>query len=396
MHRLESKLTSVPLEALTDGIVVTAADGRIVLVNPAAEALLGAGADDLLGRPLEQLAPVVAGAGDARSGGALQSRVRRPDGSLLTLDIGFSAVQADGETLVVTALRAVPDRVGDDPADEAAADVLGDHVARAQRQLEELGAARGRSEALDATGRLAGRVAHDLNNVFGVIRNFAQFVLEAVPPGSQAADDVAQIVRAVERGMAISQQLIVLSRREPLQPRPLALNDAVDAGLASARTELAPGVEVRLDLCDGLPAVDMDPDAAVRLVRELLLHSSDMLPSGGTVTVATRAGAPGRVELAVTHAGPDAAPPPERPFEPAFAPEGEEEFPGLRLAVAHREAIRAGATISLAPAGEGGSAVTVALLAAAPTRSGPGACPPPPPPRDRPRRASRRAARCGS
>ena len=344
--------------------MVTASDGRIALVNPAAEALLGAPADELAGRALTDLVPLApAGAGEP-SGGALRSPLRRADGSEVLVDVGFDAVRANGETLVVSAIRLARGGPGGEevPETEPAA-----AIPRALRRLEELGAAGQRLEGLDAQGRLAGRVAHDLNNLFGVIRNFAQFALEGVPRGSQSADDLAQVVRAVERGVTLSQQLIVLGRREPLEPRPVALGDAVEAAVAGARPQLGPGVDVRTDLEAGLAPVAMDPQAATRLVRALVLHAGDRLPSGGTVSIATRAGAPGHVELVVAHGGPSMERAPEQPFDPAFSGEGEEEFPGLRLALAHREVTRAGGTIAL-ETGEQGTTVMAALLAAPPTR----------------------------
>ncbi len=365
MRDLESQLTHVPVAALAEAIVVTGGDGRIALVNPAAEALFGADAGALTGQALDDLVPLAPVAAGEDSGGAVRSALRRPDGTQLLVDIGFATVPGDDGPVVVCALRPAPPEPGgkeaaDDDAPAAA-------VASALRRLEELGDAGRRIEALDAHGRLAGRVAHDLNNLFGVIRNFAQFALEGVPRGSQSADDLAQVVRAVERGMTLSQQLIVLGRREPLEPQPVALADAVESALAGARPELGPGVEVHTELDHGLPFVAMDPLAASRLVRALVLHAGAMLPAGGTVTIATRAGAPGHVELVVGLAGPDMAEPPERPFEPVFASEGEEEFPGLRLTLAHREVTRAGGTIEL-EADDGRTTVTAALLAAPPTR----------------------------
>jgi signal transduction histidine kinase len=93
-----------------------------------------------------------------------------------------------------------------------------------------------------------------------------------------------------------------------------------------------------------------------------------MLPEGGTVTIVTRAGPAGHAQLVVVHTGPEIGEPPERPFEPRFAQLGEEEFPGLRLVVAQREATRARGTIAVAVAPGEATTVTVTLPVAVATR----------------------------
>ena len=99
-------------------------------------------------------------------------------------------------------------------------------------------------------------IVHDLRNVFSAIRGFATVVAEELRPGNPARDDIEQILKAVDRGVTVSQRLSALRPRDSVTPRPLAA--------------LPAPVEVNLDLeqSDGWALQQPKRSASILVVED--------------------------------------------------------------------------------------------------------------------------------
>ena len=127
-----------------------------------------------------------------------------------------------------------PPRRGRDGRDPDDRDGAGHH--RSQRQLEDQ---LRQSQKMEAIGRLAGGIAHDLNNALTAIAGYAELALGEVKSGHPARPDVEEIRRAAERAGSVTRQLLAFSRKQLLEPRIFDLNDTITrdraAALAAAR-----------------------------------------------------------------------------------------------------------------------------------------------------------------
>ena len=83
------------------------------------------------------------------------------------------------------------------------------------------------SQKMEAIGRLAGGIAHDLNNALTAIAGYAELALGEVPPGHAARPDVEEIRKAAERAGSVTRQLLAFSRKQLLEPRLFNINDTV-------------------------------------------------------------------------------------------------------------------------------------------------------------------------
>ena len=209
-----------------------------------------------------------------------------------------------------------------------------------QRQaLEQLQAA----QRMEAVGRLAGGVAHEINNALQGVLGFSRFALKALQGGDPVRADVEQIERAAYRAAAITQQLLAYSRRQLLRPAAHDLGDILTAFEPMLRQALGP--ERRLEIArPPHPAMIMaDRGQVEQVLLNLTLNARDAMGTGGRLAIgielAEAAGADGRggrqVALTISDDGHgmDRATLAQI-FDPFFTTKPPGEGTGLGLAVA--------------------------------------------------------------
>ena len=145
-----------------------------------------------------------------------------------------------------------------------------------------------RVERLQAIGRLAGGVAHEVNNMMTVVLGLSEFLLRDLPEGDRRHEDVSEISRAADRAANITRQLLAFSRQQVMQPRPLDISAVVQGTHGMLSRMLGPSHQMRLDLAPMLSSVRADPNQLEQVLLNLVLNARDAMPSGGTITVETR------------------------------------------------------------------------------------------------------------
>jgi two-component system cell cycle sensor histidine kinase/response regulator CckA len=220
---------------------------------------------------------------------------------------------------------------------------------------------------MEAIGRLAGIVAHDLNNLLTVVLGHSEMLLETCGDSGPTRGSVLEIKNAAEMAARITNQLLAVSSRQALALTAVDLNDVI-RDLADTLHQLAGGdVYLRFDLASELPLVEADAKQIERVLRNLIVDAREALPSGGRITIATRTTSRGkRLEVALTISDTRAAVPGSAPgyaFEPAFASKRLPRGSGLNRAATYGIVMQSGGRISVnSPAG-GGLTFTILLPA---------------------------------
>ena len=142
---------------------------------------------------------------------------------------------------------------------------------------------------LEAVGRLAGGIAHDLNNMLAAILGFGDLLARSFEPDDPRASDVAQISRAATRSADLTRQLLAFARRELIQPRALDINTVIQHVQAMLPPILGENVELDLRLASDLGVVYADARQIEHMVMNLVLNARDAMPQGGRVTIETSA-----------------------------------------------------------------------------------------------------------
>jgi two-component system cell cycle sensor histidine kinase/response regulator CckA len=143
------------------------------------------------------------------------------------------------------------------------------------------------AQKMEAVGRLAGGIAHDFNNLITVIKGFSDLVLNAVPKGSRAADDIAQVKEAADRATELTARLLTFSRKQVLNPRvmdPVALIRGIEKML---KRVIGEDIEVRAELPADTGRIMADHGQVEQVLLNLAVNARDAMPHGGKLTIST-------------------------------------------------------------------------------------------------------------
>jgi PAS domain S-box-containing protein len=142
-------------------------------------------------------------------------------------------------------------------------------------------------QRMEAIAKVAGGVAHEVNNMMTVITGFSGFLEGAMASGDPRLSDVAEIRKAADRAAGITRQLLAYSRQQLLQPRPLDFNLLVQELSGVLERLLGPEIELRLSLSPGLGPVKADQSQLEQVLVNLTLNARDALHGPGTLSIVT-------------------------------------------------------------------------------------------------------------
>jgi two-component system, cell cycle sensor histidine kinase and response regulator CckA len=158
------------------------------------------------------------------------------------------------------------------------------------------------SQKLESVGRLAGGVAHDFNNMLGVILGHAELAMNRLGPRHEIRDDLEEIRDAVERSADLTQQLLAFARRQTVSPKVLDLNQTVSDVLKMLRRLLREGIALNWHPGDALWPLKLDPSQVGQVLANLLINARDAIGTLGHITVETENVTVGHEDSAA-HAG---------------------------------------------------------------------------------------------
>ena len=192
------------------------------------------------------------------------------------------------------------------------------------------------SQKMEVVGTLAGGVAHDFNNLLQAMLSHAQLLRSQSKDAERVLAVARELEQHINRGAALTRQLLLFSRRETVKTERLDLNDAVrDTSQVLARLVRA-NIALVIELAPESLVVEADRGQLQQVLMNLTLNASDAMPDGGRLVIRTAAVGDEEACLAVEDNGegiPEAIR--ERIFEPFFTTKEAGRGTGLGLAVVH-------------------------------------------------------------
>lgn len=268
-----SALLDAALKSSPVALALLDPDLRYLHVNEGTASLTGLAVDDHLGKTLREVNSVLDPAFEqallqvVRTGAPLQNmEVLRPEPgkngrTRFLLVNAYPILGVGGETLGlgVTAIDTTDHR-------------------ELQEQFHH-------AQKLEAVGRLAAGIAHDFNNLLTVIRSYCDLVLLEMPEGAAGRQEVKEIRSAGERAAALSRQMLTMSRKQTIIPRPLAVAEVVTEFEPMLRRVTGDAVELRVRLDQRLGIVHIDATQLEQVLMNLVTNAVDAMPGGGRIVI---------------------------------------------------------------------------------------------------------------
>jgi PAS domain S-box-containing protein len=227
---------------------------------------------------------------------------------------------------------------------------LEDEARLAQDRLQE-------AQRMEAVGRLAAGVAHDINNLLGVIQNATSMLRGTA---AHRKEGLEAITGALDGAAALTKQLLAVSRQQVLSLAVYDVDQVVaDASKLVARL-LPPSIELRTEP-GGAGEISADRTQLEQVVLNLAVNARDAMPSGGVLTISTRSTGDGvAIEVRDTGVGipPDVQ---ARMFEPFYTTKQHDGGTGLGLAMVYGIVTQSGGWIEVDSAPGAGTRFTVSL-----------------------------------
>jgi len=205
------------------------------------------------------------------------------------------------------------------------------------------------AQKMEAVGRLAGGIAHDINNHLAAIT--AQCELVKLGAGTETLEDrMEAILSTASKSSAMIRRLLAFSRQQPVLRETVDVNQVVDGLKGMLVGLLSEDIELRAELSPALWSVEMDPSQLEQVILNLVVNARDAMPRGGRLTIETcntsveedaldpqLAPSVGSwVMLSVTDDGAGISPDViDRIFEPFFTTKDSSTGSGLGLATIH-------------------------------------------------------------
>ncbi len=143
------------------------------------------------------------------------------------------------------------------------------------------------AQKMESVGRLAGGVAHDFNNMMGVILGYADFALKQVDAAQPLHADLQEIHKAATRAADLTRQLLAFARQQTIAPKVLDLNDAVASMLKMLRRLLGEDIVLRWLPGAALWPVMADPSQVDQILANLCVNARDAISGVGKLTIET-------------------------------------------------------------------------------------------------------------
>ncbi|WP_438276600.1 PAS domain S-box protein [Nitrobacter sp.] len=152
---------------------------------------------------------------------------------------------------------------------------------RVQRQLAE-------SQKMDALGQLTGGIAHDFNNLLMIVSGNIQTLKSRVEGDPKAQRAVQAIETAMQRGAALTRQLLTFSRRQSLNPLPTDIPARIRSIADVLRSGLGGAIVLDIDMPGEVWPVTVDTTEFETALLNLVINARDAMAEGGRVTVSAQ------------------------------------------------------------------------------------------------------------
>ena len=352
------------LDNVREAAALSDENGRYVYVNDEACRLVGYSREELLGMGVRDIVPEEEWSQHlsdlkVRRSMSFERELRTKDGRTIPIEINANYFEYAGHGYNLALSRDISERK------------------RGEEEQAKLRLHMHQAQKMEAIGQLAGGVAHDFNNILGIINGYSEILLRDGELKESQKGSMEEILAAGRRAASLTRQLLAFSRKLVLQPKVLDLNSVIEGFDKMLRRLIGDEIEVRTALAPNLNAVNADPNQIEQILLNFCINARDAMPDGGKITIETA-----NLELDAATAAQFSLPPgcyvalsvcdtgvgmdqttQSHIFEPFFTTKGPDRGTGLGLATVYGIVKQSGGHVSVYSEPGGGATFRVYLPA---------------------------------
>jgi len=258
------------------GMIDWSIDARVLDWNPAAERIFGYTKDEMMGRnAMDLIIP-----SDIKKGilkGVWKNLINNSEGEHSVNE----NVTKDGKSITCE-WYAVP--IANESGEVIGVfSLIGDITDKCQQQqmLQ-------RSQKMDALGKLTGGIAHDYNNMLGVVLGYATMLRKMLKEQPKLSGYVEQIQRAGERGAVLSKKLLAFSHNMSSEPQEIDVNSVLRDEQMMLEKSLTARIKLIFTLEKEPWPIWADQSDLVDAILNMSINAMHAMPDGGQLTIQTQ------------------------------------------------------------------------------------------------------------
>jgi len=198
----------------------------------------------------------------------------------------YRVIRKDRKILHVRTVGVIQRSPGKRPRIFATVQDITEHK-RAEAENEKLQKQFIQAQKMESVGRLAGGVAHDINNMLGVIIGNTDLAMASLSSNDPIRSHLSEVLDAARRSTDITRQLLAYARKQIIAPRVLDLNERVETTLKMFRQLIGEDIDLQWKPGDDLWPVMMDPSQLDQVLANLFVNARDAISDVGKITIET-------------------------------------------------------------------------------------------------------------
>lgn len=265
------------INGMMTGVMVVDEQGTIESFNHAASVIFGYQPGEIIGKHIMLL---MHNAAHDRHESYMQMYFVAADNSAMLGEREVTAKRADG-TLFPLRIMLSPFPISKDGKKRIIASCF-DITAQKEQELRLRSA-----QKMDALGNLTGGIAHDYNNLLGIIMGYADLLAERLPKEDRNQPFVQEIRQAAERGSNLTKKLLGFARRKPVEESITDINILLAEDRMMLEKSLTASIRITMEFSPTPCLVLVDADDLVNAILNLCINAQHAMPEGGTLHIAT-------------------------------------------------------------------------------------------------------------